>query len=141
MATKRSDFFTVETKKVEYYSDFMNNLEKNPLTGYLAKLSNEESVGQSIKNLILTQRTERPFQPYIGSKVHALLFENNDPFTMSVLEDEIRTTIKNYEPRVNVEAIRTATTDLNEVMIVIVYSLKTLPERFYNVNVLLRRVR
>jgi phage baseplate assembly protein W len=59
----------------------------------------------SIKNLILTNHYERPFQPNIGSNVRRLLFENMDTITATTLENEIKQTIQNYEPRANISVI------------------------------------
>jgi phage baseplate assembly protein W len=59
----------------------------------------------SIKNLILTNHYERPFQPNIGSNVRRLLFENMDTITATTLEQEIKQTIQNYEPRATISAI------------------------------------
>ena len=48
----RSDRYTSLTDKPIYYSDFSNNLDVNPATGFLAKITNENSVKNSIKNII-----------------------------------------------------------------------------------------
>jgi len=58
-----------------------------------------------VKNLILTNHYERPFQPDLGSNVGKLLFENLDTITASSLEREILQTIENFEPRARVYRI------------------------------------
>jgi phage baseplate assembly protein W len=63
------------------------------------------AVISSIKNLILTNHYERPFQPNIGSNVRRLLFENMDNITASSIENEIRQTVLNYEPRAKITKI------------------------------------
>jgi phage baseplate assembly protein W len=63
------------------------------------------AVVNSIKNLILTNHYERPFQPDIGSNVRRLLFENLDNITATTIKDEIERTIVNYEPRATVKTI------------------------------------
>ena len=63
------------------------------------------AVINSVKNLILTNHYERPFQPDIGSNVRRLLFENLDNITATSIESEIRQTILNYEPRVNISKL------------------------------------
>jgi hypothetical protein len=70
----------------EKYSDFFNDIIINPVTGDLAKRTNEEAVRQSIINLILTGRGERPFQPLVGSDIYQLLFETITLETTSLLE-------------------------------------------------------
>ncbi len=64
------------------------------------------AVINSVKNLILTNHYERPFQPEIGSNVSKLLFEQLDFVTAAALEREISQTIRNFEPRASVYRIR-----------------------------------
>jgi phage baseplate assembly protein W len=72
--------------------------------------------------LVLTERGERPFQPNLGCGVNALLFENMDSVTTSVVRDEIIQTIDNYEPRVSLIDVKVdADTDGNELFITIQY--------------------
>jgi len=139
--SQRQNKFTIENKKLEYYSDFMMNLEKNPLTGFIARLTNEDSIKQSLKNLILTNRTERPFQPWIGSKIQSLLFEPDDPMTHMILEEEIKTTIDNCEPRVSLEAVNISGGDDNSYYVRIDFSIVNIPEETFNLDIILRRVR
>ena len=141
MVVRRSDKFTVETKKVEYYSDFTNNLDKNPLTGYLARVTNEESIKQSLQNLIMTNRYERPFQPWIGSKIQSLLFEPFDSVTSSMLREEIMMTIQNCEPRVDVADVHISGDDNNNVFVKVVFYILSMPDQEFSLDLLLKRVR
>ena len=61
---------------------------------------NDNSIKQSVKNLILTAPGEKPFQPDTGSKVYTMLFEPLDAFTADMIRDEIINTINQNEPRV-----------------------------------------
>ena len=74
MAITRADTFTESKKKIEFFSDFTNSFAKTPFGDQLGKLTNERSVSQSLKNLILTNLGERLFQPFVGSNVNAILF-------------------------------------------------------------------
>ena len=65
----------------------------------------ENAVINSVKNLILTNHFERPFQPEVGSNIRRLLFENVDVILAAQLEREIEETINNFEPRVQVSSI------------------------------------
>ena len=71
----------------------------NPNTGDVAIKTGSNAVKQSIKNLILTDKFERPFNPGIGSRIKDLLFEPNDIITEKLIEDEITSVINNQEPR------------------------------------------
>ena len=81
------------------YSDIHKDLAANPITGDLALRRDEESVKESIKNIILTDQGERLMQPLIGGNIRAMLFENNTPAVMKMIQEQIRTTIETYEPR------------------------------------------
>ena len=60
----------------------------------------EDAIQRSVRNLILSNFYERPFQSYLGSGVQSLLFENMTPMTMNSLKLAITEVINNYEPRV-----------------------------------------
>jgi len=89
-------------KKLSIYSDLRKDMEVNPITNDLALKTDEEAVKESLKNLILTNKGERLFQPNLGSDVVKSLFDNMTPASIKVLETSIRNTINNYEPRANV---------------------------------------
>lgn len=93
-------------KKVNrIYSDFDLNFTPHPVTGDLAVKYDVQSVKQSLKNLLLTEYYERPFQPRLGSPIHALLFENLDMITANMLQVQIELLVENYEPRVSLENV------------------------------------
>lgn len=94
----RADLYTPTNQNTIYLSDFSTDFAKNPVTGFLAKVNNEQDAKQMLRNLILTNMGERPFQPLVGSKVYNLLFEPADSVTMSMLQDTIAQTIRNNLP-------------------------------------------
>ena len=87
------------TKKVELYSDFTKDLYLNPVSFDITRKTNEEAIKESIKNLIMTNKGERPFQPSLGCDIKRLLFENFIPATIKIAEENIKETIRKYEPR------------------------------------------
>ena len=87
------------------FLDLSASFQNNPLSNDLIGLKNENAISRSVRNLILTTQGERPFQPVLGSNVNNLLFENMDKLTAATLKDEIKNTIENYEPRVELEEI------------------------------------
>ena len=134
MAITRADTLTTAKRKFEYYSDFVTSFNKTPIGNQLGKVSNEESVNQSLRNLIKTNYGERFFQPGLGSNIYASLFDPNTEILRNKLEFYIENTIKNNERRVNlikVEVLtseslingRYANVDSNTVEIIITYSL------------------
>tara|TARA_Y100000114_G_C11751008_1_gene324337 strand:+ start:693 stop:1112 length:420 start_codon:yes stop_codon:yes gene_type:complete len=78
----------------------------NAFTKDAAVVKNENAIKQSIKNLVLTQKGEKLFQPEIGSGVYELLFEPMDPFTADSIRDEIINTLGQYEPRITIQGVR-----------------------------------
>lgn len=87
------------------YSDFFTNLNVHPNKLDLVLHTNEDAVKRSIRNIILTNRGERFFNPVLGSSVRALLFENFTPQTAGLLKDYITTTIENFEPRARLREV------------------------------------
>ena len=92
-------------RRSQGFLDLSASFQNNPLSNDLITLKNENAIARSVRNLILTTQGERPFQPVLGSNVNNLLFENMDKLTAAALKDEIRNTIENYEPRVEIEEI------------------------------------
>ena len=92
-------------RRSQGFLDLSASFQNNPLRNDLITLKNENAIARSVRNLILTTQGERPFQPVLGSNVNNLLFENMDKLTAAALKDEIRNTIENYEPRVEIEEI------------------------------------
>lgn len=82
------------------FKDISNSFLVHPLTKDVADIKNETAISRSIRNLVLTSRGERFFQRSIGSRVSRLLFENMDSSTAELLKSEIKNTIENFEPRV-----------------------------------------
>lgn len=83
------------------FKDISLSFVPHPVTGDLSILTNERAIIRSIRNLVETIPTERFFNSLLGSEVRSSLFEFCDYGTASVIQDQILTTISNYEPRVN----------------------------------------
>ena len=87
------------------FKDLSASFQTNPLSNDLIALKNELAIARSVRNLVLTIQGERPFQPTLGTGVNNLLFDNMDKLTASSIRSELRTTIENYEPRVEINEI------------------------------------
>lgn len=96
---------TVKTNIARQYRDLDLNFLAHPVKKDVTKHVDEMAVINSVKNLILTNHYERPFQPDLGSNVQKLLFENMDNITASAIEREIEQTIVNFEPRVKLNSL------------------------------------
>ena len=88
------------------FKDLSLSFKINPINLDLIAIKNETAIARSIRNLVLTYPGERFFNPYLGSKVSKSLFENLDQGTASIIREEIKLTIENYEPRVEIIDIK-----------------------------------
>jgi phage baseplate assembly protein W len=96
---------TVTTDTVRDFRDLDLSFNIHPVKKDINKHVGVKAVINSIKNLVLTNHYEKPFQPEIGSNVRKLLFENLDSLTAIALQREISEVIKNFEPRASVTKI------------------------------------
>jgi phage baseplate assembly protein W len=81
------------------YSDIDFSFTKKPVVGDISLSYDAQAVIRSIRNILLTKRYEKVFNPDFGSNIDSLLFENISNVSASALEREISFAIKNYEPR------------------------------------------
>ena len=88
------------TRVSRAFKDISLSFEPHPVTKDLPILKNERAISRSIRNLVQTIPTEKFFQPDVGSDVIKSLFDFVDYATASVIQEQILTTIRNYEPRV-----------------------------------------
>ena len=82
------------------FKDISMSFENNPLTQDLIALKNENAIARSIKNIVFTSPGEKFFEPDFGADVAESLFETMDDLTGSFVEDQIRESIDEFEPRV-----------------------------------------
>ena len=128
-------------RSTRIFSDLNLNFTKNPATKDVARLTDIEAVKRSVRNLVLTNRFERPFHPEIGSSVRDLLFENVSPLTAVLLKDRIAEVINNFEPRAGlVDVIVNDQADRNEYVVTISFYVLNSPEPT-DVTVYLQRLR
>ena len=83
------------------FKDISMTFQSNPLNNDLIGLKNESAIARSVKNIVFTLPGEKFFSENFGSRVTRTLFENVDDISASIVVDEIRQSIENYEPRVN----------------------------------------
>jgi phage baseplate assembly protein W len=123
------------------YADLDLLFKPNPVSGDINPVKDLEAVKRSIKNLILTNYNERPFQPEIGSGVRNLLFELADPITAHEIEETIKRAITNFEPRVEIVEVTVSDNfDFNEYTVDIEFLLVN-NEEIGSVTIILERLR
>ena len=123
------------------YSDLDLRFQPQPGRKDVSLSYDEQAVIRSVKNLLLTKPYERPFNPNLGSQIDGLLFEPVSPLTASLLEDEIKRTIENYEPRAVIASLEVAVfPDQNAYQVTMFFYIgnNTTPT---GVNIILKRAR
>lgn len=102
MASFKQEKFTAIQAQKDLFSDMYTNFVVHPELHDLVTKKNEEAIKQAIINLLFTNKYERPFNPTFGSNLKKYLFEPINSVTTSSIENEIRSCIENYEPRVKI---------------------------------------
>ena len=80
--------------------------QSNPLNDDLIAIKNENAIARSLRNIVFTTPGEKFFNQAFGSRISESLFENIDEITATIIVDEIRQSIDNYEPRVEVDDVK-----------------------------------
>ena len=129
------------TRRQELYSDFYKDFTFIPGRDDLAIKVNEDAVKEAIRNIILTDKGERLFQPNVGSTVKGMLFENITPDVVVLLQERIKDALALFEPRANILEVKaTSSIDSNSVEVSITFNVinRETPVTF---NVILDRAR
>ena len=139
---KIADRFSAQRQQSDtLYSDFFANLNFHPDSSQLMVAKNEAAVTRSIRNLLLTNKYERLFQPTIGCNLNLFLFEDISPQTEASIKTQITQTIENFEPRAKlIDVAVTGYPEQNGYVVTIIYYITTIANPI-TVNIPLLRVR
>ena len=115
------------TRKSRAFKDISLSFVPHPVTKDIPVLINERAIVRSVRNLVETIPTERFFNVLLGTDIRASLFENFSRSTVNVIEDQIRDTVRNFEPRVgNVGIEVSAFPDDNNIEVKVLFDIKGL---------------
>ena len=110
--------------KSKGFKDISLSFEPHPITKDLPVLVNERAIVRSVRNLVETIPTERFFNSNLGSNIRDMLFDNFAGSSVMIIEDMIRTTIRNFEPRVGDIGVEVdASPDTNTVTIKVLFDI------------------
>jgi phage baseplate assembly protein W len=127
--------------EVRTYKDLDLNFTAHPVTKDIVKRTGNAAIIGALRNLILTNLYEKPFQPTFGSRIRNLLFEDVSFITANVLQSEIENVIKTFETRVVIDAIRVqAQPDENRYAVTIRFYIANV-ETPVTINLFLEKVR
>jgi len=121
---------SVEISRTRKYVDIDLTLAVKPTSGDIYKKNDAAAVKQAVKNLIMTNRLEKPFRPNFGGDIRSALFELADYGENFILTEQITSTIQRNEPRAKVMKIITTTTDdyKNSVDVTIIFRIRNTSE-------------
>lgn len=120
------------------FRDISLSFTRNPVTNDIIVLRNEDAIKKSVINLVRTRIGERFFNNLLGTSVEDSLFELNTSDVTTILDDEIKTLLENFEPRIKVsEVLVESLMDSNELNIKIQYDIVGLPFPQQNIEFIL----
>ena len=88
------------------FKDISMSFQANPLNNDLIGLKNGNAIARSVKNIVFTVPGEKFFNENFGSDISESLFENINDISAAQIEDQIRLSIENYEPRVELISVK-----------------------------------
>ena len=111
-------------RKSRSFKDISLSFSPHPVTKDLPVLANERAIVRSVRNLVETMPTERFFNSLIGTDVRGSLFQPYSRETLTTIEDQIKDTIGNFEPRVgNVQIEASSQPDDNTFSIKVIFDI------------------
>ena len=106
------------------FKDISMTFQRNPLTNDLIELKNETAIARSVRNIVFTIPGEKFFDETFGTNINRTLFDNIDDLSASLVVDQIRESITNFEPRVRLVDVKAFPDfDNNSFDVVIVYEI------------------
>ena len=120
------------------FKDINLSFKRHPVTNDVVAIRNEDAIKRSVKNIIFTILGEKPFDPFFGSVINESLFDLNTNLNEIRISDEIKSSLLNYEPRIdNVSVYVTVSADSNEMNCTVQYDITGIPAPTQEVDVLL----
>ena len=120
------------------FKDINLSFKRHPVTNDVVTIRDEDAIKRSVRNIIFTILGEKPFSPNFGSVINESLFDLNTNLSEIRVSDEIRSSLLNYEPRIdNIEVTVTVAPDTNEMNCTVQYEIVGLPTPPQEVDVLL----
>ena len=120
------------------FKDINLSFKRHPVTNDVVTIRDEDAIKRSVKNIIFTILGEKPFVPQFGSVINESMFDLNTELNEMRVADEIRSSLLNFEPRIdNIIANVTLSPDTNEMNCTVQYDIVGIPSPSQSVDVLL----
>ena len=118
------------------FRDFSLKFEKNAVTNDILSLKNEAAIKESVKNIVLYNFYEKPFDPFFGGNIIGLLFENSTPTMVLEVKNRIEQSIEIHEPRVTAVSVTVQfEEDRNELNCKIQYLILGISPKFDDISI------
>lgn len=109
--------------KKNLYSDLDLFMTPHPVTKDVTTKKDSDAIKRSVKNIILTNKFERPFKPNFGASVRNMLFELESQRKTRKITKEIEKMVSILEPRVNNVQVRIGEVIGNELNMTVFYNI------------------
>ena len=120
------------------FKDINLSFKRHPVTNDVVAIRDEDAIKRSVKNIIFTILGEKPFEPNFGSVINDALFDLDTNLNDIRIQDEITSSLKEYEPRIsNIIVTVTVAPDTNEMNCTVQYDIVGLSTPPQEVDVLL----
>ena len=120
------------------FKDINLSFKRHPVTNDVITINDEDAIKRSVKNIIFTILGEKPFMPQFGSVVGESLFDLDTNLNEVRITDEIRTSLVNFEPRIDIiDVVVQVYPDSNEMNCVVEYEIVGMTAETQIVDVLL----
>ena len=120
------------------FKDINLSFKRHPVTNDVITINDEDAIKRSVKNIIFTILGEKPFMPQFGSVISESLFELSTNLNEVRITDEIKTSLMNYEPRIdNLDITVSLYPDSNEMNVTVQYDIVGMTAETQIVDVLL----
>lgn len=131
---------SIISSRSKSYLDIDLSLSPKP-AGDIYKKVDAAAVKQSVRNLLLTSRGEKPFNPFYGSNLNSALFGLDTDFDPDYIQDLVADAIENFEPRARVLSVSVRLqSDYNAIDVSVEFQVVSTRE-IVNVDVSLQRLR
>ena len=118
------------------FRDFSLTFEKNAVTNDILSLKNEAAIKESVKNIVLYNFYEKPFDPFFGGNILGLLFENSTPTMVLEVKNRLEQSIEIHEPRVTAVSVQVQfEEDRNELNCEIQYLILGISPKFDDISI------
>ncbi len=120
------------------FKDINLSFKRHPVTNDVVTIRDEDAIKRSVKNIIFTIVGEKPYSPDFGSKINDSLFELTTSLSEISISDQIISSLRNFEPRINnIEASVSILADSHEMNCTVQYEIVGIPTPPQKVDILL----